>query len=255
MTLRELFYSHQGNLVHKWDHYFDIYEKHFSKYRGQKVNMLEIGISHGGSMQLWKKYFGEGLHIYAIDINQDCKKLEEENTTIFIGSQSDKSFLQNVASQIPDLDIIIDDGGHMMDQQLNSFETLFSKVKQGGVYLVEDTHTSYWTEFYGGLRKPGTFIEYSKNLIDPLYESHIHYDNQLDYNDITRNISCISFYDSVVVFDKELRKKPFHKQIGEMTITPYVQIEKRKETFWESWKNKFKPKRKHSFEENDGGFV
>jgi cephalosporin hydroxylase len=255
MNIRELFYSHQGNLIHKWDHYFDIYDKHFAKYRGQKLNILEIGISHGGSMQLWKKYFGEGVHVYAIDVNPDCKKLEEQNTTIFIGSQSDRGFLRNVSGQLPELDIIIDDGGHTMEQQLVSFEMLYSKVKEGGLYVVEDTHTSYWTEFHGGLKKPGTFIEHSKNLVDTLYESHIHETNALEYNDITRNIQCISFYDSVVVFEKEKRKKPFHKQVGNMTITPYVPVELKKETFWESVKNKFKPKPRHSFEVNDGGFV
>jgi hypothetical protein len=255
MNLKELFYSHQGKLIHKWDHYFDIYEKHFSKYRGKKVNMLEIGISHGGSMQLWKKYFGTDIHIYAIDINPDCKKLEEENTTIFIGSQSDKAFLKSVTQQLPELDIIIDDGGHTMAQQLISFETLFMKVKEGGLYMVEDTHTSYWSEFHGGLGKSGTFIEESKKLIDMLYESHIHETNALKYSDISRNISCISFYDSIVVFDKEKRKKPFHKQVGTTTITPYVPEELKKETFWDTLKNRFKPKTKHSFEENDGGFV
>ena len=84
-SLRELFYEHEGKLIHKWDHYFDVYERYLSSYRGQQVNLLEIGISHGGSIQLWKKYFGPKAHIYAIDVNPECKKLEEENTTIFIG--------------------------------------------------------------------------------------------------------------------------------------------------------------------------
>jgi hypothetical protein len=255
MTIRELFYSHEGNLIHKWDHYFDIYEKHFAKYRGQKVNMLEIGISHGGSMQLWKKYFGIDAHIYAIDINPDCKKLEEENTTIFIGSQSDEHFLKRVASQLPELDIVLDDGGHTMNQQLVSFDTLYLKVKEGGLYVVEDTHTSYWSEFHGGLKKSGTFIEHSKHLVDTIYESHIHDKDKIAFDDITRHINSITFYDSVVVFEKERRKKPFHKQVGNMTITPYVPVELKKQTFWESLTSKFKPKQKHSFEENSGGFV
>ncbi|RPD50842.1 hypothetical protein [Paracnuella aquatica] len=128
-TIREIFYEHDGKLIHKWDHYFEIYERYFAAYRGQRINILEIGISHGGSIQLWKKYFGEQVHIYAIDINPDCKKLEEENTTIFIGSQSDPDFLQQVSAQMPELDIIIDDGGHTMIQQKTSFEQLYLKVK------------------------------------------------------------------------------------------------------------------------------
>jgi hypothetical protein len=69
-TLSKLFYNHTGKLIHKWDHYFDIYEKYFSKYKGQNINILEIGISHGGSLQLWKKYFGEGVHVYAFTIQK-----------------------------------------------------------------------------------------------------------------------------------------------------------------------------------------
>ena len=46
-SIRELYYSHEGNLVHKWDHYLDIYDRYFSKYRGGNLNILEIGISHG----------------------------------------------------------------------------------------------------------------------------------------------------------------------------------------------------------------
>ena len=75
-TLREIFNDHQGRLIHKWDHYFEIYEKYFSKCRGQKLNILEIGVSQGGSLQLWKEYFGDAANIFAIDINPECKKFE-----------------------------------------------------------------------------------------------------------------------------------------------------------------------------------
>lgn len=238
-SLREMFYAHKGNLVHKWDHYFDIYERYFSKYRNQKLNILEIGISHGGSMQLWKKYFGKDVHVYAIDINEDCKKLQEEQTTIFIGSQTDKVFLQKVIDQIPDLDFIIDDGGHTMEQQIVSFEMLFHKVKEGGIYLVEDTHTSYWKSFHGGLKNENSFIEYSKNYIDSLYDFHIVDKQNLLVNDITPNINHIAYYDSIVVFEKIKRAAPFHKQIGNETIKSYVPVEKKEPTWLDKFKHKY----------------
>jgi cephalosporin hydroxylase len=256
-SIRELFYEHSGNLIHKWDHYLDIYSEHLSKYRGQKVTMLEIGISHGGSIQLWKKYLGENCEIYAIDINPECSKLAEDNVKIFIGSQADKDFLTDVANQLPDLDFVLDDGGHFMDQQDISFEILFSKVKQGGLYIVEDTHTSYWPEFEGGLRKQGTFVEKSKSLIDSLYEHHL-MEGDLVRNDIvTRNIDSISFYDSMVIFKKKLRPKPFHKQIGQKTITPYeVPVIEQPKSFYEKVSSLFVKKNKeevHPFSRNDGG--
>ena len=254
-TIRALFYDHKENLIHKWDHYFDIYEKHFSSFRDQKVNLLEIGISHGGSLQLWKKYFGKELNLYAIDINPECKKFEDENTTIFIGSQRDKNFLEKVSASLPEMDIIIDDGGHTMEQQLVSFELLFLKVKEGGLYVVEDTHTSYWEEFHGGLRNPGSFVEKSKSLVDSLYEYHINDKKNLLVNEITRHISSITFYDSVVVFEKKERKSPFHIQVGKETITPYEPTELKKESLMSRIKSAFKAKQKHTFEVNDGGKI
>lgn len=219
-TLRELFYSHEGRLVHKWDHYFDVYERLFSRYRGESVTMLEIGVSHGGSLQLWRRYFGPQAKIYAIDVNPECAKLQEPGTRIFIGSQADPEFLRSVAGELPELDIVLDDGGHTMQQQLTSMRELFPKVRAGGLYVVEDTHTSYWPAFGGGLRRAGTFIEYSKELIDSLHDHHIGDAQKLVVNDISRNIGSIAFHDSMVVFEKHLRPEPFHIRRGDETVTP-----------------------------------
>jgi len=230
-STRELFYEHDGKLIHKWDHYFEIYDRYFSKYQGQKVNILEIGISHGGSIQLWKKYFGDKVHIYAIDIIPECAKLQEENTTIFIGSQSDPVFLNEVIKKLPPIDIIIDDGGHTMIQQKISFECLYPHLKEGGVYLVEDTHTSYWYQFHGGYKNKNSFIEFSKDLIDSLYDGHIESEPKLRVDEITKNINSITFFDSVVVFEKLFRKQPFHIQQGKETITLIQDSTLKKDTF------------------------
>jgi 23S rRNA U2552 (ribose-2'-O)-methylase RlmE/FtsJ len=224
-TLRTLFYNHSGKMIHKWDHYFDVYEKYFSTYIGKEINILEIGVAHGGSLQLWKRYFGDKVNIYAIDINPECKQFEEQGIKILIGSQEDTTFLDQVISELPDLDIIIDDGGHTMNQQIVSFKKLFLKVKEKGLYLVEDTHTSYWYEFHGGLKKANTFIEYSKNLIDSLYIDHLQHKNSVVDNELTQHIGHISFYDSIVVFEKRFREKPFHIRKGSETITHYKQVE------------------------------
>jgi len=254
-SLKELFYAHEGKLIHKWEHYFEIYERYFSKYRGQKVNILEIGIAHGGSIQLWKKYFGNQVHVYAIDINPACKVLEEENTTIFIGSQSDATFLEQVKAQIPDLDIILDDGGHTMIQQKVSFECLYSKVKEGGVYMVEDTCTSYWHEFHGGFRHPNSFVEYSKGLIDSLYAGHIENEPRLKVNEITKNINSIAFFDSVVVFEKRLRPSPFHLHIGNETIIMLDDPTIKKDSLLIKIKKRFFGKTNNTFAKNYKGKV
>lgn len=254
-TLREIFYSHQGRLIHKWDHYFEIYERHFSKYRGQKINILEIGISHGGSLQLWRKYFGDKANIYAIDINPECGQFEDLNTKVFIGSQSDRKFLTELIQQLPELDIIIDDGGHTMEQQKVSFEMLYAKVNEGGLYMVEDTHTSYWYEFHGGLKKSGTFIEYSKDMIDSLYEDHIVNKDTILTNDITRHINAITFYDSVVVFEKLKRKEAFHIRKGEETITEYRSSDMKKKTILMKIGRLLFGKKQHTFDKNYKGKI
>ena len=83
-------------MIHKWIHYFDIYERHFSRFRNKEVVILEIGVFQGGSLQMWKEYFGDKAKIYGVDIEPQCKTLEEENVKIFIGSQSDRNFLRNL---------------------------------------------------------------------------------------------------------------------------------------------------------------
>ena len=252
-NIRDLFYEHDENLIHKWDHYFEVYERYFSKYKGEKLNILEIGISHGGSIQLWKKYFGKNVQIFAIDINPECEKLKQENTTIFIGSQSDPVFLTEVKQKIPMMDIIIDDGGHTMDQQKISFEHLYSKVKDGGIYLIEDTHTSYWHQFHGGYKNPNSFIEYSKNLIDCLYDEHIENNRKIKVTDITKNINSITFFDSIVVFEKKYREKPFHTQKGNETIIPLLDATLKKETLARKIKKKLSGKKGDSFSRNSKG--
>jgi len=220
-SLREIFYSHEGNLIHKWDHYFEIYERYFEKYRDREVCILEIGVSQGGSIQMWKKYFGDKLKIYSVDINPECEKFRDLTTELYIGSQEDPIFLKKLQDELPLMDIIIDDGGHTMKQQKLTFEYLFLKLKEGGIYFVEDTHTSYWKIYGGGIKKSGSFIEYSKNIIDSLYNGHLIDPGKVINNEITKHIYSISFFDSIVVFEKQKRDSPFHIKRGLKTVTDF----------------------------------
>lgn len=212
-AIEEYFRKNDQRLIHKWNHYFDIYEKHFNRFRGKEVVILEIGVSQGGSLQMWKDYFGLNAKIYGIDINPKCKELEEENIKIFIGSQSDRKFLRAVKEQLPPIDILIDDGGHTMRQQIISYEELFPVVGENGVYLCEDLHTSYWLSHGGGHKRRGTFIEYSKNFIDFLNAYHSE-QRSLKTNEFTRSVDSIHYYDSIVVVEKKRRSAPFDEKTG-----------------------------------------
>ncbi len=218
MTDLEVYFrKNDKRLIHKWAHYFDIYNRHFARFRDKEIVILEIGVSQGCSLQMWKDYFGPKAKIYGIDVNPQCKQLEEDNIKIFIGSQSDRAFLQEVKRSIPMVDILIDDGGHTMRQQIVSYEELFDHVKDQGVYLCEDLHTSYWIEYGGGHKRQGTFIEYSKNFIDQL---NAHHSDQMGFgpSSFTQSVDSIHFYDSILVVEKKKRDKPYHEKTGDLSF-------------------------------------
>lgn len=136
MTVRHTFEDHGGRQIDKWEHYLEIYEKHLAKYRGIKMRLLEIGIDHGGSLQMWKKYFGPEAEIIGVDINPDCARFEEDQIKVVIADQCDPSL-----SRLGPFDIVIDDGSHVRQHQSQSFMTLWPRTL--GVYLIEDCHGDY----------------------------------------------------------------------------------------------------------------
>ena len=212
--LERYFQANEGRLIHKWLHYFEIYDRYFQRFRGQEVVLLEIGVFHGGSLQMWKHYLGDRARIYGVDIDPRCKELEEQNIEIWIGSQEDRNFLRNLREHIPPIDILIDDGGHRMNQQITTFEELYGHVKPNGLYLCEDLHTSYWVTHGGGHRRPGTFIEFSKKLIDQLHAFHSE-QNRLQVTKFTRSTHAMHFYDSMLIIEKRARHKPIDARTGE----------------------------------------
>ena len=215
--LEKYFENNTGRIIDKWMHYFEVYDRHFSKYRGKEITILEIGTWQGGSLQMWKEYFGPKAKIHGMDINPDCKQAEEENIEILIGSQSDRNFLRKVKQQIPQVDILIDDGGHTMLQQQITFEELFDHIKPDGVYLCEDMHTSYWTRWGGGYKRPGSFIDYTKNFIDWLNAYHSR-QRSLKINSFTRSAHSLHYYDSILVIEKRPSTPPVAKQTGTVEI-------------------------------------
>jgi hypothetical protein len=222
------FRNNNKRLIDKWVHYFDIYDRYFNRYRNKKIVVLEIGVFQGGSLQMWKNYFGRQAKIYGIDIDPKCKSFEEENIEILIGSQSDRKFLKEVKSQIPPIDILIDDGGHTMQQQIITYEELFPHIKEDGIYLCEDLHTSYWMKYYGGgYKRRGTFIEYSKNFIDYLNAYHSR-QKLFRVNDFTKSVDSIHYYDSIIVIEKKKRVAPHSECTGNLSFEPDVPQRRKK---------------------------
>jgi hypothetical protein len=206
--LQEWFTNNTDLVISKYAHYLDVYERYFEKFIGTSPRVLEIGVCHGGSLQMWSNYFGKGCSIHGLDINPNCKGVEKNGVSIYIGDQTDLTFLSKVIHQMGPPDIIIDDGGHSMKQQQISFDYLFPKLAEGGIYLCEDLHTSYWGKGYGGgYRRRGTFIEYLKRLIDRMHAFHSQ-SSFLSPDYMTEHIESMHFHDSIVVIEKAKRSKP-----------------------------------------------
>jgi cephalosporin hydroxylase len=212
--LEAYFRANQGRLIHKWSHYFDIYDRHFSPYRGRKVNIVEFGVSHGGSLQMWRTYFGRRAVITGVDVDPRCATLTSKGINVVIGDQENREFLNDLADRVGEIDVVIDDGGHTMAQQIATFEELWPRVRDGGIFLVEDLHTSYWPNYGGGYKRSGTFIEYAKDLIDQQNAWHSRQAETFKVDDYTRTIRGMHVYDSIIVFDKGQVTKPTHENTG-----------------------------------------
>ncbi|MDR3290999.1 MAG: class I SAM-dependent methyltransferase [Methanobrevibacter sp.] len=196
--IADYFYNNNGKIIEKWDHYLDIYQSHFEKFYNEPIILMEFGVFNGGSLDMWKYYFGDDTKIIGIDINIECKKFNSKNCEIHIGDQENRDFLKKLMANVKKIDVVVEDGGHEMNQQINTFEEVFPYVN-GGVFLIEDLHTSYWREYGGGYKKEGTFIEYAKNIIDSVNARHC---DELKVNYYTKTIKSMSIYDSVIVFEK-----------------------------------------------------
>lgn len=213
MALWSDFLTNDKRIIHKWKHYFPIYERHFKDFVYKPVTFIEIGCGKGGSLQMWKRYFGPHARIIGIDINPDCKRFEEDQIEVHIGQQQDHQLLQSLINEVGAPDIVLDDGSHVMSHIIASFQFLYPRMAKNGIYMVEDLHTAYRDEFEGGLRKPSTFIELCKNLIDELNADHTR--GARPPTEFTKSTLSMHFYDSVAVFERGTHTKKWAPRIGE----------------------------------------
>lgn len=195
--------TNKGKGINKWLHYPPIYEKHFTRFIGKKIVMWEIGIDKGGSLQMWKDFFGPKATIVGLDIVPEYAnyKYEDPNIHVRIGDQADVKFLQDVIDEFGIPTVLLDDGGHTMDQMNITFDHVYPQMKKGSVYMVEDTHTCYWDEFGGGVENPDTFTNRCKGFIDNINAYHSR--GSIEPNEFTDTTFSMHIYDSVVCFEKD----------------------------------------------------
>jgi hypothetical protein len=202
-----------------------VYERYFARFRHLRPTVLEIGVQGGGSLEMWREYFGEDARIYGIDTDPGAKRNEDLATKIYIGDQADRNFLREVRREIGLADIIIDDGGHVASHQITSFEELYTMLSETGIYLVEDTHTALWGGRFNDRSDGQNILTFAAARCSQLMEwsgqeanfypmmggqnEHLN-EGASEFCRITKSIT---FYDSIVIFERGRRAVPRHDQL------------------------------------------
>ncbi|UJR38307.1 hypothetical protein I4U23_030977 [Adineta vaga] len=161
-------------------HYERLYEKYLSQYRDTSVRLLEIGLgcdmvqAIGASALTWREYLGYKAEIHILEIDIECGEKwystigKQMNISMHYGNQENIAFLEHFKSQMKKFDIIIDDGGHTMNQQRISLTFLSPLVLAGGLYIIEDLETSYRRVYGGQYLNSSTTIGMIKMFVDDI---------------------------------------------------------------------------------------
>lgn len=223
-SIGDLYVHHEGFPSTKWVHYFEIYDLYLSRLRDlctlrqRAARIIEVGVGDGGSLQVWKKFFGSESQVVGIDVDPESRKSFESGVEFVLGSQSDEEVLRESLRVLGNVvDLVIDDGSHRGKDQIMTFEHLWPFLSVGGVYIVEDLHTAYWRQFGGGVRRRGTFVEYAKDLVDDIHRWYHRAPRKTLRNVADQDVSYVSFHDSVVVIVKGSEQWPQRVDLGNLT--------------------------------------
>lgn len=217
-TLQQLYAGHTGQVSDKWSLYLSEYERLFAGYREQPVRLLEIGVQNGGSLEIWSRYFPNAAVLLGCDINPDCSKLRYDDPRIgvMVGDATTADLHAQALRHAEQFDIVIDDGSHTSADIVKSFALYFPYVAEGGVFVAEDLHCSYWKAFEGGLFHPYSAMAFFKHLADVINHEHwgvptaqtdllrgvcAHYGCELDVETLTQ-IHSVEFINSMCVVRK-----------------------------------------------------
>jgi hypothetical protein len=169
----------------------------------KKITFVEVGVLQGGSLFMWREYFGKDARIIGIDLHPNAKELEKHGFEIYVGSQSDKNFWKNFYFKVGKIDVLLDDGGHVNDQQIITLGESVHNINDNGIIVTEDVHTSYFKKF--GNPSKYSFINYSKYLVD-VVNSRFPETKIKKNNNFRNKIYSISFYESVVAIKINSKK-------------------------------------------------
>jgi len=138
-----------GRGIWKWNNALAAYQRHLAPMAGQPLKLVEIGVQSGGSIQMWQAVLGAQCHVFGIDINAGVNKFQDAMTTLTIGDQANVAMWQGFYTSVaPQIDALIDDGGHEPHQMLVTLEQSFDHLSPGGVLAIEDIHGETYVESF-----------------------------------------------------------------------------------------------------------
>jgi hypothetical protein len=209
-TLDELALVHQTDKASNHHNYAVTYDKYLSPLRQEKLVLLEIGIGGygyidrgGQSMKMWHDYFPQAL-IAGVDLHEKDKP-DLARIHYFRGSQDDAEFMNHVVSQVGRPTVIVDDGSHVSPLTIKTFEILFHQLLPGGLYIVEDVHTSYWKDEFLGDPDPTvrtTIMAYLQDITHQLNHQHM---ERRYRNVFAGQLEYVHFYPEMVIIKKSTR--------------------------------------------------
>lgn len=174
MTLQDCFENHRGKVTDKWSSYLSTYDRIFHSFKEKPINLLEIGVQNGGSLEVWADYFPNSKNIIGCDINPNCKNLRYENNKInlLVGDANSSEIRSAINGITESFDIVLEDGSHFSGDIVRAFAYFFPRLNAGGIFIAEDLHCSYWQQYDGGLFDPLSSMEFFKKLADILNFEH-----------------------------------------------------------------------------------
>lgn len=134
----------------KKHNYLVNYERALGHLRHHDVKLLEIGVFNGSSLRMWREFFQNG-RIIGVDNKPHALQHSGDRIQVVFGDQSDADCLQAIADEHGPFDVVVDDGSHVWSHQILTLQTLLPAVRSGGIYIIEDMHTSFgdYVEDYG----------------------------------------------------------------------------------------------------------
>ena len=201
MSLRKIF-DRLNQKSKKIDSYFAVYDQLFERFKDKKnLTLVEIGVLNGGSLIMWREFFGPEARIIGIDASPTATTMRERGFEIYIGDQGCEASWRDFFSQVGSIDILIDDGGHTNKQQITTVASALPHINDGGLIIVEDIGTSYLPQYGNPSRY--SFMRFCERIVEKIQARSSLATAKI--NSFSESVFSVNFYESMVCFHVDRR--------------------------------------------------